>query len=69
MKRLDKDSQLRIIRAINDLPYGDVKKLQGNNSYYRLRVGNYKIIFNKDDVRITIIIIEIGLRGGIYNRY
>jgi mRNA interferase RelE/StbE len=49
LKRLDRNTQLRILQAINLLPIGDVKKLQGNTENYRLRVGNYRIIFNKDD--------------------
>ena len=33
-----KDNQLRIIKAINELPFGDVKRLQGYDCNYRLRV-------------------------------
>ena len=60
--------QLRIIKAINQLPLGDVKKLQGNTEDYRLRVGNYRIIFSKDDENLIILIIEIAPRGEVYNR-
>ena len=49
LKRLDKKTQLRILKAINQLPLGDVKKLQGNTEDYRLRVGKYRIIFSKDE--------------------
>jgi mRNA interferase RelE/StbE len=28
LRRIDKKAQLRILKAIKDLPYGDVKKLQ-----------------------------------------
>ena len=38
----------RIRNAIQNLPAGDVKKLQGINGY-RLRVGNYRIIFSRND--------------------
>ncbi len=55
-----KDNQLRIIKAINELPFGDVKRLQGDNCNYRLRVGNYRIIFSKYDEKLIILIIEIG---------
>ena len=69
LKRLDKNTQLRIIKAINDLPNGDVKKLQGNTEDYRLRVGDYRITFIKDVERLFIYIIEIAPRGDIYKRY
>jgi len=35
----------RIKRGIDNLPNGDVKKLQGYISTYRLRVGDYRVIF------------------------
>lgn len=40
VKRLSKNAQLRIVNAINQLPFGDVKKLQGIPDSYRLRVGD-----------------------------
>lgn len=66
LKRLEKTAQLRIIRAINELPFGDVKKLQGNKDDYRLRVGDYRIIFCKDDENSTILILDIAPRGDAY---
>lgn len=60
---------MRVIKAINDLPLGDIKKLQGSYEYYRLRVGNFRIIFSKNDKNLIILIIEIGPRGEIYNKY
>ncbi len=68
LKRLDKKTQLRILKAINQLPLGDVKKLQGNTEDYRLRVGKYRIIFSKDEKNLIINIIEIASRGEVYNR-
>ncbi len=40
----DKITQHRIINAINNLPNGNVLKLQGRSGY-RLRVGSFRIIF------------------------
>ena len=68
LKKLSKENQQRIIKAINELPFGDVKRLQGGNRNYRLRVGDYRIIFSKDDEKLSVLIIEIGQRGDIYNR-
>ncbi|WP_412458291.1 type II toxin-antitoxin system RelE family toxin [Sporanaerobacter acetigenes] len=58
---------MRIIKAINQLPSGDVKKLQWNTEDYRLRVGKYRIIFSKDEKDLVINIIEIASRGEVYN--
>ena len=66
LKKLNKDNIRRILKAINNLPNGDVKKMKGsNNNSNRLRVGNFRIIYNIDG---NIIYIEkIGNRGDIYN--
>lgn len=69
LRKLDRNMQLRILKAINLLPLGDVKKLQGNTEYYRLRVGDYRITFNKDDRNLIIQIIEIAPRGEIYKKH
>ena len=39
----------RIKKAINALPAGDIKKLTGYTNMYRLRVGDFRILFEKDD--------------------
>lgn len=63
LRKQDQASQKRIISAINSLPAGDVKKLQGRTDY-RLRVGNFRIIF---DISGNIMYIEkIDNRGQIY---
>ena len=67
LKKLGKTNQLRIIKAINELPFGDVKRLQGDNPNYRLRIGDYRVIFSKDEEKWIILIIEIGPCGDVYN--
>ncbi|MCX8130863.1 MAG: type II toxin-antitoxin system RelE/ParE family toxin [Clostridia bacterium] len=68
LKKLDRNTQIRILNAINQLPFGDVKRLQGNTGDYRLRVGSYRIVFSKDDENLIISVIEIAPRGEIYKR-
>ncbi len=63
LKKRDPATRNRILKAIHSLPAGDVKKLQGRSGY-RLRVGDYRIIFDKDG---NILYIErIDNRGQIY---
>ena len=66
IKKQDKDTQKRIIRSIIELPEGDVKKLKGMNEVYRLRVGDFRVIFEKNDDELIIVVIDIGNRGQIY---
>ena len=64
LKRQDLPSQKRLIAAISRLPLeGDIKKLQGIDGY-RLRVGNFRVLFNVNGIIIDII--DIGNRGQIY---
>lgn len=63
LKKQTAATRNRILTAIHNLPLGDVKKLQGKNAY-RLRVGDYRIIFDRSG---NIIYIEkIDNRGQIY---
>ena len=63
LKKQDKPTRQRIVNAINLLPEGDVKKLQGQSGY-RLRVGDFRILFDRNG---NILFIEkIDNRGQVY---
>ncbi len=60
----------RIVKAVNDLannprPNG-YRKLTGRSGY-RIRIGDYRVIYNIKDNILTIFIIEIGHRKDIYD--
>ncbi len=63
--------QRRIVAKIRDLaanPYAsnnNVTKLQGRDGY-RLRVGDWRIIYDLDAERLIVMVLEMGSRGGIY---
>ncbi len=61
------EQQIRILKAIYKIPDGDIKRLKGQNGLYRLRVGDYRIIYSMDNNRLVIMIMNIGNRGDIYN--
>ena len=67
LESLDKKTATRIFNAIDDLPLGDIKRLQGNYrpKLFRLRVGKYRIIYSMEDENI-IKIIKIDSRGDVY---
>lgn len=59
----------RIIKAINNLadnprPTG-CKKLTGRSGY-RIRIGNYRVIYNIDDKILIVFVIDAGHRKNIY---
>lgn len=69
IKKQAKQEQLRIYNAIKKLPDGDTKPVQGHKGFYRLRVGDYRIIYTIDNGQYIICIVDVGNRGDIYKRY
>lgn len=72
LKKLDKQIILRILQAIEKLatnPYSSgSKKLMGSESIYRIRVGDYRIIYNIQSLVLTIEIIKVGHRRKVYRK-
>ena len=73
LERLDKSAQKTIKEKINLLAQNpvtlknNIKTLKGKHTgKYRLRVGNYHIIYRLKNETITITIIRIGHRKEIY---
>lgn len=68
--KLPMNEKRRIVSAIEQLPNGeDIKKLKGHNELFRLRVGEYRIIYTIDNGELIIYIVDAGNRGDIYKRY
>lgn len=63
---LDKISKRRLKTAIEKLPFGDIKKLKGYQIDYRLRVGNFRVLFSLENDIITIK--DVLPRGQAYKR-
>ena len=53
--------------ALNPRPQG-YKKLKSTNAY-RIRSGNYRIIYEIHEDIITIVVIDVGHRREIYRRF
>lgn len=72
LKKIDKSSRIKILDQINLLalnprnPELNIKKLQGFENEYRLRVGTYRILYSIYDDIIVIVIVKIGPRGDVY---
>lgn len=44
----------------------NVKKLKGREGY-RLRVGDWRVVYDIEDGVLVLIVIDVGPRGGIYD--
>ena len=62
---MDRPTKQRIRNAVERLPKGDVKPLSGSVRLYRLRVGDWRIVFSYPDGD-TVLIEKIAPRGEIY---
>jgi mRNA interferase RelE/StbE len=70
LSKLDPDTQASIGAAIDDLavdprPSG-VKKLKGEETVYRIRVRDYRILYEIQDDELLILVIKIGHRREVY---
>jgi len=70
IKRLNKAIQIRLKPKImklaeNPRPPG-YKKLQGIDNHYRIRVGDYRVIYEIDDNVLLVLIVKVGPRRDVY---
>ena len=58
------------IDALGDNPRGPgTKSLKGNlKGLWRLRVGDYRVMFVVDDRKRTVDVLRVGARGSLYRR-
>jgi len=73
LRRIPKNLLRRIDAAImslatNPRPPG-FKKLVGYENLYRIRVGDWRIIYAAEDDRLIIVILEVSPRGGAYRSF
>ena len=68
LKKLNKADKIRIISTLERCkirPHSYVKKLV-SSPYFRLRVGDYRVILDVKSGKLLIIVVEIGHRRNIY---
>lgn len=70
LKKIPSELQERIQIKIDDLateprPNG-VKKLKGKENAYRIRVGDYRVIYDIFDDLLVVNVVEVGHRRNIY---
>ena len=63
------EQQKRLLKAINGLPEnGDIKKMKGYKSLYRLRVGDYRVLYtvNANGQYVIVTVSNVDNRGQVY---
>ena len=69
LRKIPKKELIKIINKIQNLsedphPVGSIKI--SNQEKYRLRIGNYRVLYKVEDNILTIFIIKVGHRKDIY---
>jgi len=72
LRKLPREAVLRILQAVEQLatepyPHG-VRKLVGAQHTYRIRVGDYRVVYNVVSSTFIIQIVRVGHRRDVYNR-
>ena len=67
LNSLNASAQQRIRNGISKIPKGDIEPYESAKSYYRLRVGKYRVVYKwLDEGQILISIIDT--RGQAYKK-
>jgi mRNA interferase RelE/StbE len=72
LRRVDRPIQRRLVNAMAGLatdprPAG-TKALQGHRPLLRIRVGDYRIVYEVRDSELVIFVVTLGHRSQVYDR-
>ena len=59
----------KIDSFIDSLPEPTKTKMKGDNPFHRVRVGDYRIIYEIHEDPPTVVILKIGHRKDVYRRF
>ena len=70
IEKIPKLDRKRIGKKIDSLakrlPSADTTKMKGNNPFHKVRVGDYRIVYEIQDDVLLILIVKVGHRKDIY---
>jgi mRNA interferase RelE/StbE len=70
LKKIPKASRKRIVDKIDSLaespPNPDTTKMKGNNPFHKVRIGDYRIVYEIQEDVLVILVVKIGHRKDIY---
>jgi mRNA interferase RelE/StbE len=72
LRDIPRPAALTILRALTPLgddpcrADADIKRLEGHDSRYRLRVGDYRVIYEIIGRKLVILVVGVGHRREIY---
>ena len=68
MRILHRLTELQKAMDTGDTSAFDIKALQDHNARWRLRVGDYRVVYTVEDGRLTVWVLAVGNRRDVYRR-
>ncbi|MBO0919017.1 type II toxin-antitoxin system RelE/ParE family toxin [Streptomyces sp. NPDC049967] len=74
LRSIDRQDALRILTAITPLgddPWredADVKKLSGHDGLYRVRAGEFRVVYEVRGDVLVILVLHLGHRSDVYRK-
>ncbi len=72
IRHLPQKELIRIKRKIEslaeNLPDRSTTKMKGNNNFHKVRVGDYRIVYEIHDDVLVMLVVKIGNRKDIYKK-
>ena len=72
LKKFPKRDLVRIKKKIDklaiDLHDPNITKIKGNNTFHKIRSGDYRIIYEIQNDRLVILVVKIGHRKDVYKK-
>ncbi len=70
LARIPRNFRNSILKAIEERlsenPYRFKPLVCNWKSYFRMRVGDYRVIYKVEDEKVTVVIVRIAVRGNVY---
>jgi len=67
LDKLDNDTENKIMDAVDEIPNGDISPYRSKKGYFRLRVGDYRILFTWLENEVVFVAV-IENRGQAYKK-
>jgi len=73
LKKIKAKTRFKIFDAIYDISQGntqnkDIKKLKNEDDMYRLRMGQYRILYTYMFLELVVLVIDVDVRGNVYKK-
>ena len=72
LRRLPRADQARVVQAMLQLatdPYPrGARKLLGYDDVFRIRVGQYRVLYSVSEATVIVVVLKIGQRRDVYRR-